>query len=75
VNDLALYNDKGIAWSKHDSQRVEVERQLLLGQIRCLIKDLGEKRISVELLNALENGSLKTDMTGHYIACAKQTKL
>lgn len=75
VERLAVYNDKGIAWSKHNHQQVEDQRQRMLGLILCQINKLGEGRISNELLAALNSGSLKTDMTGRYVFYAKQTKL
>lgn len=75
VEKLAIYNDKGIAWSGHNDKQVEVERQKLLKLIQLQISKLGESRISKELLEAFANGYLKTDITGMYIECAKQTKL
>ena len=75
VEKLAIYNDKGVEWSKHNEQQAEIERHRLLGLIQCQIDKLGQSRISNELLVALENGSLKTDITGIYVSYAKQTKV
>jgi uncharacterized membrane protein len=75
VEKLAIYNDKGISWRNHNTQQVEAERQRLISSILYQINKLGEHRISTKLLSALKNGSLETDMTGMFIAHAKQTKL
>lgn len=74
VEKLAIYNDKGIAWSNHNEQQADVVRQKLLSLIQQQIKKLGEDKISNELMIALHSGSLKTDITGIYVAYAKQTK-
>lgn len=74
VEKLAIYNDKGIAWSNHNEQQADVLRQELVSLIQQQIKKLGENHISGELMIALNSGSLKTDATGMYVAHAKQTK-
>ena len=75
IESLAIYNDKGIEWSKHNSSQVEARRQKLLSLIRALVTKLGQERISNQLLEALEGGNLASDVTGIYVVYAKQTKL
>ncbi|WGL16673.1 hypothetical protein PVT68_18215 [Microbulbifer bruguierae] len=75
VKELAIYNDKGIKWANHNDFQAETERQRLMHLIEFQLGKLGNSHAPIELLEAVENGSLKTDSTGMYVATAKQAKL
>ena len=75
VEKLAIYNDKGIEWAGHDEQQVGIEREKLLSKINHQVNTLGKDQVSTKRLDALSNGSIKTDITEKYIECAKQPKL
>lgn len=74
VERLAIYNDKGIAWSRHDPARAEVERTLLVTQIEQQISLIGKNKVSPKLLRAVADGTLRLDSTGKYVPYAKHRK-
>ncbi|WP_213377564.1 hypothetical protein [Arsukibacterium sp.] len=75
VEELAIYNDKGIAWSGHDPARAEVERSLLLAKVEQQIASIGEENVSRKLLEAIADGGIRLDSTGKYVPYAKHGKL
>lgn len=75
VERLAIYNDKGIAWSGHDPARAEVERTLLIAQIEQQISLIGKNKVSPKLLRAIADGTLRLDSTGKYVPYAKHGRL
>lgn len=75
VERLALYNDKGIEWSKHEPARVEYERAKLIAEIEEQIASMGREQICPQLLEAIEDKSIATDITGKYVQYAKQGNL
>ena len=74
LEELAIYNDKGIAWRGHDEMQTETERTRIINLIRHQIHLIGEEKISPILLEALKNGYLKTDLTGMYIEYVNASK-
>lgn len=75
VQELAIYNDKGIEWKKHGIEQVENERNRLISLICSQINVVGRQNISPALLAAIDNGNIRTDITGKYIEYAKMQKL
>jgi len=75
VEKLAIYNDKGIAWSGHDAARAEVERSLLLAKVEQQIASIGEGKVSRKLREAIADGDIRLDGTGKYVPYAKHGKL
>lgn len=75
VERLAIYNDKGIAWSGHDPARAEVERSLLVAQIEQQISAIGNDEVSPKLLGAIADGTLRLDGTGKSVPYARHGKL
>lgn len=75
IKELATYNDKGISWRLHNEEQVKKEHRRLLDSIKNKIDLIGLELIPKKLIQALESGKLKTDLTGKYIKYAKQTKL
>ncbi len=66
VEELALYNDKGIAWRKHDQAQANTERARLTAKIKGLTSKLGQARLPSDFVAALSSGALATDITGRY---------
>ena len=75
VSELAIYNDKGIAWKSHSPEKVEAELARLLALIKEEVERIGRNNIPSELIAAIQDGSLLTDFTGKYIAHAKRVQL
>ena len=74
LNELAIYNDKGIEWRHHNEQQKEQERQRLINSIQIQVDLLGRKHVSETLLNVISTDELKLDITGRYIKYAKISK-
>ncbi|MGQ0443293.1 MAG: hypothetical protein ACT4OH_07620 [Methylophilaceae bacterium] len=66
VERLALYNDKGVAWSKHTDEQARTERARLTAKIQTLVTKLGKAILPPDFLAALKSGELSADVTGHY---------
>jgi hypothetical protein len=75
VERLAIYNDKGISWSGHTSERSGVERQRLMHLISRQIEAIGRESVSPALVSAMETGELENDDSGKFITCAKETRI
>ena len=71
LDRLALYNDKGIAWSRHDAQRAQLEKQKMVGKIEGLVAKIGESVVPADFLRALRSGEVANDLTGKYAGLVK----
>ncbi len=71
LDELAIYNDKGIAWKKHSEKQVAAERARLMNKVNSLIEQVGASCLPEELLKAIDNGTLELDGSGIYISCAR----
>lgn len=71
VDRLALYNDKGIAWSKHTEAEVQAKRTQDMEKIQALVSRLGESNLPQEFVGAFRSGTLATDLTGNYVDVLK----
>lgn len=72
VDRLALYNDKGIAWSKHTKEQAQAERAQSIAKIQMLVSKLGESNLPPEFVASLRSGTLATDFTGGYVDVLKR---
>ena len=67
LDRLAFYNDKNIAYLKHDNAQVQIERAPSIARIEQLVSEIGRNRLPHQFLTALGSGYVATDMTGHYL--------
>jgi len=67
LDRLAFYNDKNIAYLKHDDAQVRIERAASIARIEQLVSEIGRNRLPKPFLTALGHGYVATDMTGHYL--------
>jgi len=72
VDSLAIYNDKGIVWSRHTSDQCEVWRRERMQEIENLIAEVGTSSLPQEFLNAVQSGDLSTDGSGLYVDNLKE---
>jgi hypothetical protein len=72
VDSLAIYNDKGIAWSRHTPEQSEAQRRERMQKIESLISKVGEGYLPLEFLKAVRSGVLATDDTGLYVDKLKE---
>lgn len=72
LDELAIYNDKGIAWKKHNHQQVVDERTRLLAKISKLIDKIGSDNLPCELIAAIQSGELEQDYTGKFKRYARK---
>lgn len=72
VDRLALYNYKGIAWSKHTEEQAQAERAQVVAKIQTLVSKLGESNLPPEFVASLRSGTLATDLTGRYVDVLKR---
>lgn len=67
VRRLALYNDKGVYWSKHSEQQARSERAKTIARIEALVSKIGKDDLPPIFITALKSGALSTDITGKYV--------
>jgi hypothetical protein len=73
LGSAASYNDKGYIWCNHDEAQVkEMQRGFKDEQI-ALARILGEERLGLELLHAIETGAAAKDGSGTYASLAEMT--
>ncbi|HEY1139977.1 MAG TPA: hypothetical protein VGE88_07190 [Lysobacter sp.] len=72
LGNLAFYNDKGIAYSRHDAARVETGREQALADMRALVEKIGPEALPPEFMQALATGEVATDSTGRYVDALKR---
>ncbi|RYG98360.1 MAG: hypothetical protein EON58_07335 [Alphaproteobacteria bacterium] len=66
LDKLAFYNDKGIAYSRHNDSQVESERSARTARIQQLVAAIGQDCFPSAFLEPLSSGLVATDMTGAY---------
>ena len=71
LSSLALYNDKGIAWSRHTPQQSLAERVTRITKVRELAYKLGRDELPPEFFIALDSGEIATDGTGQHVAAVE----
>ncbi len=71
VDELAVYNDKGMHWRSHNSVQVAAERKRLIDLIKIQLDKLGTSDAIEQLNIAIETGLLAVDDEGKYIDIAK----
>lgn len=72
MNNLAIYNDKGIHWNRHTRDRMARERARRIKEIETLVARLGVNELPALFLQALERGDISADMTGKYVELLKR---
>jgi len=71
LDRLAFYNDKGIAYARHNPAQVEAEQAISLAKIRALVAAIGPHSLPDSFIAAIESGAVATDLTGQYIDLLK----
>jgi len=71
LDRLAFYNDKNIAYLKHDDAQVQIERVASTTRIEKLVSEIGRNHLPQPFLTALGSGYVATDVTGHYFRLVK----
>ena len=72
LDSLAIYNEKGIDWSRHSPEQIARHRQDYLAQINQLVTELGPSSLPESFLQALASGAVATDLTGVYADTVKE---
>ena len=72
LETLATYNDKGIAWSRHAPEQVDVERAKMLLKIQGLVATMGESSFPTKFVQGLRSGALAVDGTGQFREALKR---
>jgi hypothetical protein len=72
LDTLAIYNDKGIAWSRHTPEQTRHMREDYVAEIDRLVEELGPSSLPQLLLDGLESGAVATDLTGVYAQAVKE---
>ena len=67
LDNLAFYNDKGIAYARHSPTQVDAERAKGLAKARALVAAVDPNALPPELLRAIEDGSAASDGSGRYV--------
>jgi hypothetical protein len=71
VDELAIYNDKGMHWRSHDTAQIAAERKRLTCLIQIQLDKLDNCDVVTQLQQAIETGDLAIDDKGKYIDIAK----
>ena len=71
LDRLAFYNDKGIAYARHNPAQVKAEQALGLAKIKDLVAAIGPSSFPDSFLAAVDSGAITTDLTGQYIDILK----
>ena len=71
LDRLAFYNDKGIAYARHNPAQVETEQAIAMAKIRALVFAIGPNSFPDSFIAAVESGAVATDITGQYIDLLK----
>lgn len=71
LDGLAFYNDKGVAYSRHNEERAQLERHIAIANIERLVATVGESAVPTEFLQALRSGEVANDLTGKYADLVK----
>jgi len=66
VKNLAIYNDKGIAWAGHSEDQAAQSRATCVSEIQRLVAELGREALPQEFLEGLDHGDLATDISGRF---------
>jgi len=71
VEELCLYNDKGMHWRSHNIAQVVTERKRLIELIQVQLSKLENFDSTSRLNEVIKSGALAEDDKGKYIALAK----
>ena len=71
LDSLAIYNDKGIDWSRHTPEQTTAERSSRLAKIEALVATIGRSSLPQEFVAALDSGQVARDGTGRYADSVK----
>ena len=71
LDSLAIYNEKGIDWSRHTPEQAIVERRTRLTKIQVIAATLGRDSLPQDFMSALESGEVASDGTGRYVESIK----
>ena len=71
LDRLSLYNDKNIAYLKHDNTQAGVERAARISRIEQLVLEIGRDHFPIAFLAAIKLGAVATDSTGTYFRQVK----
>ena len=66
LDSVATYNDKGIAWSRHEPAQVQAERAAYVAKVEKLVATMGESSLPTEFIQALRSGAVALDSTGQF---------
>ena len=72
LEELAFYNDKGVAYARHDDASAAQARAARLAKIRALVAKVGEPNLPSTLLQALRAGDVERDATGRFAQLARE---
>jgi hypothetical protein len=72
LEELAIYNDKGIDWKGHSPAQVSASRKRHMARVAGLIRRIGEDSLPSEFLSAFHGGALLEDGTGKYVELVEQ---
>jgi hypothetical protein len=71
LDSLAIYNEKGIDWSRHTPEQTVAERLSRLAKIQVIAATLGRDALPQEFMSALDSGEVASDGTGRYVELVK----
>jgi hypothetical protein len=71
LDSLAIYNDKGVSWSRHSESQAAAERARRLQLIELVVAHLGVASLPAQFIEDLRTGQVAQDATGHYVELVK----
>lgn len=72
LDHLAFYNDKGVAYARHNEQMAKQERANRMREIDDLVQRIGPANLPALFLDGLSSGAVETDGTGRFVDIVKQ---
>ncbi|MCW7541634.1 hypothetical protein OOT46_27925 [Aquabacterium sp. A7-Y] len=72
LQSIAIYNDKGHAWVGHGPDEIARMREGFQQALLARVAELGEQRLSPELLEAIRSGAAAQDGSGRFHQLAQR---